>query len=82
MTKSEIIIAGLALAFALVNVLFPLFHKSKVTKRKPFNCVMCISGWASFGLSLFNGYVYGSVLFLVVGLFAGAMFEAISMRWL
>jgi ABC-type multidrug transport system permease subunit len=82
MTKSEIIIAALAIAFTFVNLVFPQFVKTRFFKRRPFNCIMCMSGWSSLGLALINGYGYGSILFLFLGIFAGAMFEGISMRWL
>ncbi len=82
MTKSEIIIAALAIAFAFVNLIYPYLARKKFFQRKPFNCIMCLTGWSSLGLALINGYGYGSVLFMFVGLFAGAMFEGLTMRYL
>lgn len=79
MTPVEIILAGLALSFCWVELLYPLIRVKLV---KPFNCGMCLSGWVSFGLSLINGYIYSSILFLAVGVFVGAMYGAIKMRWL
>lgn len=82
MTKVEIIICALAIAFTLVNLVFPKLARMRVFRRKPFNCIMCMAGWSSLGLALVNGYEYGSILFLFVGLFVGALFDGITMRWL
>lgn len=82
MTKSEIILSALAIAFAFVNMVYPILARRKFFQRKPFNCIMCLTGWASLGLSLINGYGIGSILFMIVGLFVGAMFEGIKMMYL
>jgi len=79
MTPFQIILSGLALSFCWVELLYPLIRVKLV---KPFNCGMCMSGWFSFGLSLICGYTYSSILFLAVGVFVGAMFEALKMRYL
>ena len=48
---------------------------------KPFTCFTCMTGW--FGL-IVGCIVYGwvGVVFLPVGVFAGAVFSVIRMRWL
>jgi hypothetical protein len=79
MSNVEIILSGLALAFCWVHYVNPF------KKTKPFNCVKCMSGWFSlilFGLVGSGLYWPYGWLFLPIGVFAGAMFEAISMRWL
>lgn len=79
MTPFQIIISGLALAFCWVNLIYP---KLDLPKVKPLNCCMCMSGWFGFALGLANGYCYTSILFLAIGVFIGALWEGISMRWL
>lgn len=79
MTPSQIILAGLALSFCWVEILYPL---TRLKLGKPFNCGMCMSGWFSFALSLIAGYEYSSILFLAGGVLAGAMFESLKMRYL
>lgn len=69
---------GLCIAFTLVEcrpriVLF---------ERKPFNCMKCMCGWCTMAVAVFSGYEWCSLLFLPIGLFVGAMFGAIQMRWL
>lgn len=65
---------GLSIAFTWVEVL-------KWGSVKPFNCIKCLSGWFCLILAwLFdtpNFYLY-----LPGGLFVGAVFDRIKMRWL
>jgi hypothetical protein len=65
---------SLSLAFLWVEVL-----KWGVTK--PFNCVKCMSGWFSLLLAgcFHTPFWY---FYLPLGLFVGAMWSAIKMRWL
>ena len=77
MTPIEIILSGLSLAFCIVEVL-----RLKWLQFKPFNCMMCMTGWCSFTISLLAGHTYTSILFLACGVFVGAMFEALKMKCL
>jgi hypothetical protein len=82
-----IIVAAFTTAFCYVEfvntVLISAFEglDKSFLNRKPFNCVKCMSGWlALIGGVIFFGW-YG-LLFLPAGVFVGAMFEAIKMRYL
>jgi hypothetical protein len=70
----EIIGLSLCLAFMWVEVL-----KWGVTK--PFNCVKCMTAWISLLIGCSQIGWFG-IIFLPVGLFVGAMWEAIKDRWL
>lgn len=81
MIDFQIIFLGLSLAFVWVEI----FHLGKI---KPFNCIKCMTAWFSYviyhwltPLSI-ESYMIGFVVYLPMGLFVGAMFEAIKMRWL
>ena len=81
MTHLEIILSGLALAFCWVKILqAPL--RLPVLNFKPLNCLTCLTGWISFGLAIANNYSVTALLFLAVGVFVGAMFEALTMKYL
>ena len=67
------ILTGLGFAFFWVNE-FKLFKRVK-----PFNCIKCLTGWASFLLAFcFNVPLYPCYLF--IGLLVGGVFERISLR--
>ena len=74
MTGLQVIIFALAFAFTWVEVL-------KWGSVKPFNCLKCMTGWIAVILA-FTFHVEFWYMYLPVGLFAGAMFEGIRMRWL
>lgn len=74
MTGLHVIIFALAFAFAWVEVL-------KWGAVKPFNCLKCLTGWVALILA-FTFHVEFWYMYLPVGLFVGAVFEAIKMRWL
>ena len=76
MTPIEILLSALALAFCWVEFINPF------KKTKPFNCTMCMSGWFAGSLALFAGYQISTILFIACGVFIGALFEAIKMRWM
>lgn len=72
LSSVEIIIISLSLAFTWVEVL-------KIGVTKPFNCVSCLTGW----IALIVGVIdrgWSGIIFLFIGLFVGALFEAIKMR--
>ena len=75
MSGFTIVFLGLVAAFNQVEIL----HFGSV---KPFNCVKCLTGWYSFMFACIAHYGWQSLIFLPVGVFIGAMFEAIKMRWL
>lgn len=70
----QVLFFALAIAFAWVEVL-----KWGVTK--PFNCVKCMTGWVALLLAviLHTPFWY---LYLPAGLFVGAIYSAVKMRWL
>ena len=74
MTGLQVLFFGLAIAFTWVEVL-------KWGKRKPFNCLKCMTGWVSLILA-FSFHVELWPLYLPAGLFVGAVFSAIQMRYL
>lgn len=74
MTGPQVIIFALSLAFMWVEVL-----RWGVTK--PFNCLKCMCAWAAVILA-FTFHVQFWPLYLPLGLFVGAIFEGIKMRWL
>jgi hypothetical protein len=75
----EVIAIGFCTAFLVVNNL----PRIKLFKRKPFNCMPCMTLWMCYCVAIGNGYDWlTSLLFIPVGYFIGSLFEAIKMRWL
>lgn len=74
MLSFKIIILALSLAFCQVEVI----HFGSV---KPFNCIKCMTGYYALAIGCWCAGWHG-VVYLPVGVFAGAMFEGIKMRWL
>jgi len=74
MTGLQVILFAISLAFVWVEVL-------KWGSVKPFNCIKCLTGWFALILA-FTFHVEFWPFYLPAGLFIGAMFEAIHMRWL
>lgn len=75
MTGLQVITFALSFAFMWVEVL-------KWWKRiKPFNCLKCMTGWTALILA-FTFHVEFWYMYLPVGLFVGAVFGAIKMRYL
>lgn len=74
----EIIFTGFCLAFVVVE------YRPQIVlfQRKPFNCMPCMTGWATFLVSGFNGEGLYSFLFFFFGVTIGSLFSAIKMRWL
>jgi len=70
----NILIIALSLAFCQVVVL----HFGSI---KPFNCIKCMTGWYALVIGCWLVGWHG-VVYLPLGVFVGAMFEAIKMRWL
>lgn len=65
---------SLSIAFVWVDVL-------KIGVTKPFTCVKCMTAW----VAVIIAYLYHVpfwYFYLPVGLFAGAIFSAVKMRWL
>lgn len=87
MNYCEILFASLSLAFCWVHYINTwlakmfLYNPVNPFTFKPFTCIKCMCGW----FSLITGcYIHGTtgLLMLPAGVFTGAMFEAVSMRWL
>ncbi len=74
MTGWQVVIFALAFAFMWVELL-------KWGSVKPFNCIKCLTGWVALVLA-FTFHVQFWYMYLPVGLFVGAMFEAIKLRYL
>ena len=82
MTPIEVIVNALAIAFCWVNYVYtPLVIKLKRKAIKPFSCVKCMTGYAALAIGC-TLYGWAGLLFLPVGVFAGAMYEAVTMRYL
>jgi hypothetical protein len=75
MTGLQVIIFALSFAFMWVEVLKWWKHV------KPFNCLKCMAGWSAVILA-FTFHVEFWYMYLFVGLFVGALFTAIKLRWL
>ena len=74
MNGLQVILFSLSLAFFWVEIL-------KWGSVKPFNCLKCMTGWVSFIMAWSFGVEY-FLLYLPLGVFIGALFTAIKMRWL
>lgn len=74
MTPFEIIMFSVSVSFCITQVWKPL-------NFKPFNCMMCLTGWVAM-ITGIGVYDLSGVLFFPVGCFAGAMVEAAMMRYL
>lgn len=86
MNHFEVILYSLAIAFCWVNLIRPKvafdFNGADVFEMKPFNCLMCMTGWVALIIALFAGYGFMALFFLPVGVLVGAMFEGFTMRYL
>ncbi len=69
LTGPEVILFALSIAFTLVEVV------------KLFPCMKCVTGWTALILALLFHTPFAWA-YLFVGLFAGALFSSIKMRWL
>lgn len=74
MTGSQVLFFGLSIAFTWVDLL-------KLGRFKPFNCLKCMTGWSSLAIAIIFQVDYW-YMYLPAGLFVGAVFSAIKMRWL
>lgn len=74
MTGLHVIVFALSFAFMWVEVM-------KWGVIKPFNCLKCMTGWVALILA-FTFHAEFWYMYLPVGLFVGAMFSAIKLRWL
>ena len=69
LTGAQVILFALSIAFALVEVV------------KLFPCMKCVTGWTALILALAFHTPFAWA-YLFVGLFAGALFSSIKMRYL
>lgn len=74
MSGIQVIMFALSFAFMWVEVL-------RWGAVKPFNCLKCMTGWIALILA-FTFHVEFWPLYLPLGLFVGAVFGAVKMRWL
>jgi hypothetical protein len=74
LTHGEVLFIALSFAFAWVEVF-------KIGTIKPFTCLKCMTGWFALLIGCLSIGWYG-VLYLPVGLFIGAVFSSIKMRYL
>lgn len=74
MTGYEIVFYALVAAFVQIEVI----HFGVV---KPFNCLKCMTGWYALIIGCVAQGWHG-LIFLPIGVFVGAIFSAIQMRWL
>jgi hypothetical protein len=74
MLNYNIILLALSLAFCQVEVL----HFGSI---KPFNCIKCMTGHYALIIGCIM-YGWHGLVYLPVGVFAGALFDRIKMRWL
>ena len=84
----SIIIIALSMAFCWVEFLHPttaaivfILTGNRLLDNKPFNCVKCLTGWISLVIGV---YYFGwlGLVYLPLGVFTGAIFSAILMRYL
>ncbi|MEI6187047.1 MAG: hypothetical protein WCP46_00905 [Alphaproteobacteria bacterium] len=84
----SIIIIALSMAFCWVEFIQPttaaiifILTGNRLLDNKPFNCVKCLTGWISLIIGV---YYFGwlGLVYLPLGVFTGAIFSAIQMRWL
>lgn len=66
---AEVVLFALAISFTLVEV------------ANIFPCLKCVTGWTALILALVFHTPF-AIMYLFVGLFAGALFSSIKMRWL
>jgi hypothetical protein len=53
----------------------------KIGRVKPLNCVKCLTGWFALIFACVE-YGAGGILYAPMGIFIGAMYSAIKMRYL
>lgn len=76
MINFNILLLALAWAFCQIEVI----HFGSI---KPFNCLKCMTGWYALALACFvYGYGWRGIIYLPLGVFVGAIFSGIKMRWL
>jgi hypothetical protein len=84
-----ILLTALSLAFCwveivnprIVNIVWSIYETKSFFSGKPFTCCKCMTGWFALILGCVC-YGWFGLFFLPLGVFIGAMFEAIKMRWL
>lgn len=74
MINFNILLLSLSLAFCQVEVV----HFGSV---KPFNCIKCMTGWYALTLGCMSIGWHG-IIYLPLGVFVGAIYSAIEMRYL
>lgn len=85
---TTILFLSLAIAFCWVEFIRPavslwwwVFSLNNPFEKKPLNCVKCMTGWVALIIGvIIHGWL--GLAYLPLGVFVGAMFEVIKMRWL
>jgi hypothetical protein len=65
---------SIAIAFFLVET-YGLHYRFAKLNRKPFNCLTCLSGWATFAQLVGNNLLYVAGQMLVTMLFATVFYN-------
>lgn len=71
MTGWQVVIFGLSFAFVFTQIFLGTF--------KPFNCLKCMTGWATLALALYYNVPF-PFLYLFVGVLVGAIVDRIFLR--
>lgn len=82
MSTVEILFFAVCIGFTAAEVVVKWSWVPRFFKRKPFTCMMCMTGWSALGLALNEGYGWQSLLFIPAGLLAGAVTEGLMKRYL
>lgn len=79
LSNGWVYLMAIMIAFTIVHVM----PKIKLTNRKPFNCMPCMTGWLCLGLAAASGHNWEMcILFLISGVGIGGIVSGIIMRWL
>lgn len=79
LNEVQILFYAAAAAFCFVQLL----PRVRLTARKPFNCLTCMTGWVALVLTIISGYDWPWwILLMLAGWFVGAVMSGIIMRYL
>jgi hypothetical protein len=67
--------------FLALSCAFLWVEKFKIGHVKPLNCVPCMTGWFALIFACCE-YGWGGVLYAPMGVFVGAMWSGIKMKYL
>jgi hypothetical protein len=72
---------NLSILFLAISCAFLWVEVFHLGSRKPFNCVKCMCGWFALAFACCD-YGWGGILYAPMGVFVGAMYSGIKMRYL